>query len=473
MNTIRMAPQPGPQTEFLSSDADIRIIGGAAGGGKSWALRYDLYRGMEDPHFTGIVFRRTMPGLMQARGMWPMAEKEARVLGATPFKGSPKRLDFPSGAQIQFTHLQNMERLERNHMGGEYTAIALDELLEFEEDQFWTIVGRARNPRSAFDPWVVASTNPRYGSWVHKLIEWWLDDEGFPDPEKAGVKRYFIRENDVTVWVDEDYRDEDGDPPKSLAFFPAKLEDNRFFGEDYRMQLKILSHVDRMRLLKGSWHARVIEGIFENHQIDPDGVFRGMVPWDECIGPVRFWDLADTEKTAQNPEPDETASAKGMLHVDEKGRETLYVLDSTAVMKEGDDKREYMRRVADEDGPGECEQGIEQEGGATGKEAARDYRHTHLAGHNVVTTVPRGDKVARALRWRPLADTGRVLLVRNPDGSKPIWFDQWLAQVETFDGTKRKRSDGTRRKRDRVDATSGMYARLKQLALQGGWWSTF
>ena len=30
-------PQPGPQTTFLASAADIAIYGGSAGGGKTWA----------------------------------------------------------------------------------------------------------------------------------------------------------------------------------------------------------------------------------------------------------------------------------------------------------------------------------------------------------------------------------------------------------------------------------------------------
>ena len=37
----RWAPQRGPQTAFASSPADIAIFGGAAGGGKSYALLYE------------------------------------------------------------------------------------------------------------------------------------------------------------------------------------------------------------------------------------------------------------------------------------------------------------------------------------------------------------------------------------------------------------------------------------------------
>ncbi len=39
-----IAPQPGPQTRFLRTSADIAIYGGAAGGGKSWALLLEPLR---------------------------------------------------------------------------------------------------------------------------------------------------------------------------------------------------------------------------------------------------------------------------------------------------------------------------------------------------------------------------------------------------------------------------------------------
>ena len=35
----RPTPQPGPQTAFLDSPADIVVYGGQAGGGKTWGHR--------------------------------------------------------------------------------------------------------------------------------------------------------------------------------------------------------------------------------------------------------------------------------------------------------------------------------------------------------------------------------------------------------------------------------------------------
>ncbi|NIM76818.1 MAG: terminase, partial [Armatimonadetes bacterium] len=42
--TIEIRPQRGPQEAFLATPADIAIYGGAAGGGKTWALLLEPLR---------------------------------------------------------------------------------------------------------------------------------------------------------------------------------------------------------------------------------------------------------------------------------------------------------------------------------------------------------------------------------------------------------------------------------------------
>ena len=58
-----LRPQPGPQTGFLSSSADIAIFGGAAGGGKSFSLLLEPCYHIGNGKFRCVIFRRTVPML--------------------------------------------------------------------------------------------------------------------------------------------------------------------------------------------------------------------------------------------------------------------------------------------------------------------------------------------------------------------------------------------------------------------------
>jgi hypothetical protein len=60
---MEVRPQPGPQETFLSSAADIAIYGGAAGGGKSFALLLEPLRHIGNKGFGGVIFRRTTSAL--------------------------------------------------------------------------------------------------------------------------------------------------------------------------------------------------------------------------------------------------------------------------------------------------------------------------------------------------------------------------------------------------------------------------
>ena len=69
--TTTIAAQPGRQTEFLQTSADICIYGGAAGGGKTVALLLELLRHVSRvANFTVVVFRRTTPQITNPGGLW-------------------------------------------------------------------------------------------------------------------------------------------------------------------------------------------------------------------------------------------------------------------------------------------------------------------------------------------------------------------------------------------------------------------
>ena len=52
-------PQHGPQEQFLATSADIAIYGGAAGGGKTFALLMEPLRYMNVSGYRAVIFRQS------------------------------------------------------------------------------------------------------------------------------------------------------------------------------------------------------------------------------------------------------------------------------------------------------------------------------------------------------------------------------------------------------------------------------
>lgn len=264
--TIKVQPQPGPQTEFFKSKADIVIYGGQAGGGKSWALVAEPLRRIKNKGYRAVMFRRTSPQLTGHGGLWDECQEIYRAFGAKLRGGAELDATFPSGAVVSFCHLQH-EKNKFDHMGLQYCAEFFDELTHFSETQFFYMLSRNRSS-CGIRPYIRATCNPDPASWVAGFLSWWINQEtGFAIPERSGILRYFIRVQDEIVWADskeeliEQYEGYKPDDILSVTFIPAKLDDNKILlsrDPGYKAKLKSLSKIERARLLEGNW--KIAEG---------------------------------------------------------------------------------------------------------------------------------------------------------------------------------------------------------------------
>ncbi len=123
------APQPGPQAAFLASPADIAIYGGAAGGGKTWALLMEPLRHLANPGFGAVIFRRTTVQVRNEGGLWDESERLYPQLGARGFRSSLE-WRFPTGASVRFAHLEH-DKTVYDWQGAQVPLIGFDELTHF------------------------------------------------------------------------------------------------------------------------------------------------------------------------------------------------------------------------------------------------------------------------------------------------------------------------------------------------------
>lgn len=430
-----MRPQPGAQRKFLASRADIAIYGGAAGGGKTWALLLQPLRHRDEPEFTAAFFRRTTVQVRNPGGLWDESHKLYSNARGEPV---PSALEwrFKSGARVRFAHLEH-EKTVLEWQGAQLPLICFDELTHFTAAQFWGMIARSRS-LGGVTPYVRATCNPDADSWVAELVAWWIDPEtGLPIAARSGVLRWFVRLGDRLEWADRRrdlVRRHPGLPPRSLTFIPARLDDNRALvaaDPGYRANLLALPRVERERLLHGNWKIRPAAGLLFNRAWCriADAAPAGLVV-------KRGWDLAATPKTESN-DPDWTSGVKLGRAADG----AYWVLDHRRTRATPAGVERFLINTASEDGP-DVEIALPQDPGQAGKSQAAALIRA-LEGYVVRATPESGDKVTRFGPFSAQAEAGNVHVLRGP------WNEAWLASLEAFP---------TAPHDDDVDATSRAFA---------------
>ena len=198
---VHIGPNVGPQTEAYRSSADITIYGGAAGGGKTWLtlLRFAVHADRY-PGYYGAIFRRTMPMVLAGGGLWEESMGLYPAFGAVPNSSSYNWRFANRRSMVQFRSLQYADSV-MDWQGAQLAEFCFEELTQFLESQFWYLISRLRTT-CGMKARAFATCNPDPDSWVRRLIDWWIGKDGLPIPERAGKKRYFLRDGDQMVWGD-------------------------------------------------------------------------------------------------------------------------------------------------------------------------------------------------------------------------------------------------------------------------------
>lgn len=364
-----------------------------------------------------------------------------KPMGAEPLK-STLEWTFPPGSRLKMAHLENQDSVY-SYQGAQIPLIMWDELTHFDEYQLWYMSSRLRSV-SGVQGYMRATCNPDCDSFVRRLIDWWINCDGFPIPERSGKLRWYIRLNDEMFWADtkQELIDKYGpqQQPRSLTFIPSKLTDNKILMDldpNYLSNLLALPRVERMRLLEGNWDVRpqagdyFQAGWFKIVDTLPSGHSKS----------VRFWDRAATEPSAENPDPDSTSGTK--MHKYANG---TYVISNVINVKQKPlDNERLILNTAKQDGV-ECQVTLEQEPGGSGVADVDNYMRL-LSGFNVRKVKVVTDKVTRALPFSAQCQAGNVYLLKGP------WNDRFLKELENFPKGKHD---------DDVDSASGAFNELQE-----------
>jgi predicted phage terminase large subunit-like protein len=465
-----IGPASDKQQLMLNITADIAVIGGAAGSGKSHiALLYPLkYR--NDPYFRGVIFRQTTKELEdlwdRAVEMYPkLYPKDAKGRSPVKIHQQKMRITFPSGGTVTFSYLEH-EKDKYKHQGKEYSFVLFDEATHFTQTQIEYLRTRLRSSRSASPTQMILTCNPDPDSVICSWIEWYLQPEGLPDQSKDGFVRYFVVQSGDYIWSDtrEELEAIYGSGPDSgiqtFTFISATCYDNPVLLENdpgYVSRLKANNEVDVQRLLYGNWKVRPSNaGIMKR---DWFAEATEEPAWTDIVKTVRAFDFAGTLKSDANPSPDYTACVKMSKLKDG----TYFIHEVRRCRIRFGQWVDWIITCAADDKPG-TDLIIPIDPNPMAKSASEMLART-LSEHGffVKRFKTSGKKIDRARPFASMLMNGGVSILKNScvDEENNVNYDNsfYYRECEAFDGEKRKGENGHD---DMVDAASDAFMALAQ-----------
>lgn len=426
-------PNSEPQRKAIASRADSVLYGGAAGGGKTDALKAKAARHIGVRGYAALLFRQTSKQVRQPGGLWDTCRDLYSACGGVPNE-TELVWKFHGPSSISFGYIEH-DRDLANWKGAQCALIGFDQLEEFTWRQYTYMQSRNRST-CGVSPRMFSTCNPDPDSFLRQFVDWWIDADGYAIEARSGVVRYYVIDDDSPVWGDPDKlaRHYDADSIQSFTFIPARLSDNTdLMRQDprYMARLKGLPRVERERLLYGNWNVRWSAGdYFKREQFQ---IADAAPPLDE---EWRYWDRAATIGSR-------SWTVGVRMGRDAQGR--FWITDVVRFQAIAQDVQQRIANVTNQDGY-YVNVGIEGDPGQAGKSEAEAYVRD-LAGFNVEVNTVRESKGARARPLSAQVAIGNVYLVRAP------WNDEYLREMANFDGSDKCQAD-------QVDASSGAFHML-------------
>lgn len=234
--------EPQPRQRLLHESTARQIVwGGAAGGGKSHASRWDLILlALRNPGMQGYLFRRTRR-MLESTHIRPIKRELAPYPELGKYNGQRNAFEFSNGSVIYMCYCDTDDDAF-GYLSEEMHACLIDEAVQFSPEALSVLKTRVRlggwKPLLDVErlPRFVMATNP--GGPSHSYIKS-LKDQAPPE----------------TVFHDAQMRDPTNPQDRgwTTIFIPSRMSDNRYLDIDYGAAFGMLSPEMQRAYREGDW----------------------------------------------------------------------------------------------------------------------------------------------------------------------------------------------------------------------------
>lgn len=190
-----LIPQAGFQEKVCTNEADIKIIGGSRGSGKTFIALFNALQYAFNPDINMYGFRRLEADVK--RGIYKSCKPVFR--GFANFADTSFEAKFfnGTGATMKMEHLQDLSKIKDRFRGAEMPYIVIEELAEFTKenmDVIFDLIGSNRSTTGMPSQFICTCNPVGRSNKLRWFLDWWIDPEtDMAIPARSGKIRYFCR----------------------------------------------------------------------------------------------------------------------------------------------------------------------------------------------------------------------------------------------------------------------------------------
>ena len=197
-DNVDYIPQEGLQEFMFTSPADIILLGGQPGGGKTLGLLLKALDGIHRKGYGCLIVKKQLIATKGGSGTIIDDAKRVFDFGGSEFTGSDNpTFSWPIwGTSVTFTHANFSAETEKGYFDAQEkfknfqnSAIFIDEATDHDWKIINYLLSRNRDS-SKVPPKFIMTFNTNSHHFTRQLIDWWIDENGHVIPERIERVRY-------------------------------------------------------------------------------------------------------------------------------------------------------------------------------------------------------------------------------------------------------------------------------------------